>query len=159
MDHDPMIAGPRTKSALALIERRRRQGRPPLRLARLPGEKMPSSPAQPSPPPVVVASKIGDVSRQFGLTLRTIRLYEEMGLITCGRCAKNSRVLDDRAKARLSAIVDLKRLGLKISEISDLLGPDGPKPSVLRSRLEARLSVLDQQRAGLSAYLSRLPAP
>lgn len=160
---DLTIAGPRTKAALALIERhrrrddqRRRRAAPPPRTMK---EKMQGSQAKRSIPPIPVASKIGDVAQQLGLTLRAIRLYEEMGLIACGRGPKNGRVLDDLAKARLSTIVDLKRLGLKISEISDLLAPDGLRSSILRDRLEARLSTLDQQRARLGAYLARLTAP
>lgn len=159
MEVEPSIPGPRTKAALALLERHRRRG------ARQSGRPPSPKPAKPEPAPSTLArrgapvvSTISDVSRQLGLTMRAIRLYEEMGLIACGRGVKNARTLDEAAKARLRRIVDFKRLGLTISEIADIVAQDAAGSPALRLRLEAELSALDGRRAAIAAYLARLPA-
>jgi DNA-binding transcriptional MerR regulator len=159
MDNNPTIIGPQTKAALALIERHRRrelqQSRrravtksPPVEAAR--SRSLRQTPS--------TISTIGDVSQQLGLTPRAIRLYEEMGLIACHRGIKNMRMLDETAKAKLRAIAELKRLGLTISEIADLLPQTEPAPSVLRERLAGYLAALDDQRTAIVTYLARLPA-
>ena len=161
MDQDLLIPGPRTKAALALLERHRRRGAQqlprPKAQARLTITKSP--PAPKSPPRVARAtcSTIGEVSHQFGLTLRAIRLYEEMGLIACQRGDKNIRTLSHATKAKLKTIVELKQLGLTISEIATLLPSDDGAPlPELRARLEARLRSIGQQRDAIVGYLSRL---
>lgn len=158
MDNNPTIIGPRTKAAMALIERHRRRElqksrrrttsqSPPIDAAR-------SWSLRQTPSTI---STIGDVSQQLGLTPRAIRLYEEMGLIACHRGIKNMRMLDETAKTKLRAIVELKRLGLTISEIADWLPQIEPSPAVLRERLADHLAVLDDQRTAIITYLARLP--
>ncbi len=159
--HDLSIPGPRTKAAIALAERRRR-AQTSLRK----GVPMPSiqstavapNPMGSAPRFTVRASEIpiGVVAEQLGLTLRAIRHYEEMGLIACGRGPKNVRTLGQAARARLSAIADLKALGLPISEIAELLGEDGACPERLRDRLRAQLEALDARRTAIAGYLSGL---
>jgi len=161
MDNTPTIIGPQTKAALALVERHRRrelqQGHgkatryPPMDATRsYPSRSLRHLPS--------TLSTIGDVSQQLGLTPRAIRLYEEMGLIACQRGVKNMRMLDETAKARLCVIVELKRLGLTISEIAKFLPQAEPAPSALRERLAHALTALDDQRTAIIAYLARLPA-
>ena len=162
MDHDPIIAGPRTKSALALAERHRRRGHPRAPTHRpspdvAPLELMMDRNGSPASSTRVFAATISEVGQRLGLTLRAIRLYEEMGLIACGRGPKNMRVLDAAAQERLQAIVDLKALGLTISEIAQMLSRQVTDPRALRGRIEARLEAIDRQRAVIAAYLSRLP--
>ena len=162
MDHDLIIPGPPTKSALALAERHRRRG-----ALRFPGRRPAAEAASrettkerttaPAPPTRTFAATISEVGQRLGLTHRAIRLYEEKGLISCGRGPKNMRVLDATAQARLQAIVELKVLGLTISEIGQMLSRQVADPQALRGRVEARLEVLDRQRAAIAAYLSRLP--
>lgn len=150
---DPAIAGPRTKAALALAERRRRAHRK----AAMPAPAFAAASAQPARPlPRASELPIGDVAEQLGLTLRAIRHYEDLGLITCGRGPKNVRTLAGPARARLAAIADLKALGLPISEIAELLGVDGTDPDRLKARLRAQLEALDARRTAIAAYLSGL---
>jgi len=169
MDHKLIVPGPRTKSALALAERHQRHQRRSAQraggqrkatetTALAPTDKsaMPVTPA-PVSPPRVYAKTISEVSQRMGLTHRAIRLYEEMGLITCARGPKNMRVLDSEAQARLQAVADLKTLGLTISEIVQLLSQQVRDPRALRGRIEAQLEALDRQRAVVADYLSRLP--
>ncbi|WP_165191506.1 MerR family transcriptional regulator [Caulobacter soli] len=162
MDQDLPIPGPRTKAALALLERHRRRGVQPLQRPQTQPRPMtvqsPLGPRDPAPRTGPACSTISEVSRQLGLTLRTIRLYEDMGLIECERGYKNMRILTASTQAKLGTIVELKRLGLAISEIVVLLADDGGPSPEIRSRLEARLLSLDQQRDAIVSYLSRLKA-
>lgn len=162
MDADLLIPGPRTKAAMALLERHHRRRAKLQRRAKPKVKTMQPDPSQPvhSAPRSagrLFAASIGDASRRLGLSLRAIRLYEEMGLITCGRGPNNSRVLDAAAQDRLRAIIDLKALGLPISEIAELLPAHAENPGRLRDRIEARLAAIEQQRTAIVAYLSRLP--
>jgi DNA-binding transcriptional MerR regulator len=160
MDSDMIIPGPKTKAAIALLERHRRRGAQRLRDAQAaPKLRTPEPATKRSPhqiPPT--ASTISDASRQLGLTMRAIRLYEDMGLISCSRGVKNARILDESAKARLRTVVELKRMGLTISEIADLLPESTPRSPALRARLEDHLATIEQQRMAIIAYLAGLPA-
>lgn len=161
MDNHPTIIGPQTKAALALIERHRRRelqhgGGPVARSPSTGATRAHSGGSLRQLPSTM--STIGDVSQNLGLTPRAIRLYEEMGLIACQRGIKNMRMLDEAAKARLAVIVELKTLGLTISEIANFLSQAGPAPSGLRDRLTQTLAALDDQRSAIIAYLARLPA-
>jgi len=162
MDNTPTIVGPQTKAALALVERHRRRalqrGHGQTATRYPPMDATRSYPSRPLRHVPSTLSTIGDVSQQLGLTPRAIRLYEEMGLIACQRGVKNMRMLDETAKARLCVIVELKRLGLTISEIANFLPQAEPAPSALRERLTHALSALDDQRTAIIAYLARLPA-
>jgi DNA-binding transcriptional MerR regulator len=162
MDGSLIIPGPRTKAALALLERHRRRGVQQTRHSQTgPKSLTPISTPQTARPLRQIAptaSTIREVSLQLGLTMRAIRLYEEMGLIACGRGTKNMRTLDETAKATLRAIVELKSLGLAISEIAELAPEISPPSSALRARLADHLAALDDQRQATLAYLARLPA-
>jgi DNA-binding transcriptional MerR regulator len=160
MDQDPVISGPRTKSALALLERRQRRDD---RRHRPAPEAHPKAvvvaPASPPPPKRTFAATISEVGERLGLSHRAIRLYEEMGLIACTRGPKNMRVLDAEAQAKLQVVVDLKAVGLTISEIAEVFSRELADPQALRARIEARLETLDRQRAAITDFLLRLPAP
>jgi DNA-binding transcriptional MerR regulator len=153
---DLAIPGPRTKAALALAERRRRAQTTVRKGVSMPAAQIAVSQSPPRFSLRASELPIGDVAEQLGLTLRAIRHYEEMGLITCGRGPKNVRTLGQAARARLAAIADLKALGLPISEIVDLLGEDGACPDRLKARLRAQLEALDARRTAIAGYLSGL---
>lgn len=63
---------------------------------------------------------IGELAEEFGLTLRTLRFYEDEGLIRPAR-AGQSRVYSRRDRARLKLICRGKRLGFSIGDIKDFL--------------------------------------
>ena len=162
MDSEVIIPGPRTKAAIALLERHRRRGAQQIRHVQAAPKPRTPDTMTPSAARALhrigpTASTISDASRQLGLSMRAIRLYEDMGLITCSRGAKNARILDEAAKARLRTVVELKTLGLTISEIADLLTEASPQSPALRARLEDHLATLDQQRLAIIAYLASLP--
>jgi DNA-binding transcriptional MerR regulator len=65
---------------------------------------------------------IGDLSRQTGVKIPTIRYYEQMGLIAAPeRTAGNQRRYSNSELSRLSFIKHARDLGLKIEDISELL--------------------------------------
>ena len=64
---------------------------------------------------------IGDLSRMVGLTQRTIRYYEEIGLLHSIRRIENGkRVYTDDDVRRLKFISRLKVLGLSLAEMVEL---------------------------------------
>jgi DNA-binding transcriptional MerR regulator len=63
---------------------------------------------------------IGQLAEEFGLTLRSLRFYEDEGLIAPARVGQ-TRVYSHRDRARLKLICRGKRLGFSIGEIKDFL--------------------------------------
>ncbi len=66
--------------------------------------------------------QIGQVAERTGLSLRTIRFYEENGLVPpTGRTAGGFRLYGDDAVARLEVIKRMKPLGFSLEEMRELL--------------------------------------
>ncbi len=63
---------------------------------------------------------IGQLAREFGLTTRAIRFYEDCGLLLPARAGRN-RVYSLRDRARLRLTLRGKRLGLKLAEVKELV--------------------------------------
>jgi len=62
------------------------------------------------------------LASEFGVTPRTIRYYEEKGLLTPYRETPTSqRLYDERDRARLKLILRGKRFGFSLDELSDIL--------------------------------------
>jgi DNA-binding transcriptional MerR regulator len=57
-----------------------------------------------------------------GLTVRTLRLYEQYGLLSPVRTRKNWRLYGERELARLNEVLALKQLGMSLASIAALLG-------------------------------------
>lgn len=82
--------------------------------------------------------RIGDVAREFGLTLRTLRFYEDKGLISPKRVG-STRLYSRRDKARLKLILTGRKVGFSVREIKqmiDLYNPVGSNTRQLRVALE-----------------------
>ncbi len=62
---------------------------------------------------------ISDLAREFALTTRAIRFYEDEGLVAPARRGQ-SRVYGERERVRIKLILRGKRLGLTLSEIREL---------------------------------------
>jgi len=81
---------------------------------------------------------IGDLSREFGVTTRTIRFYEDQGLLSPNRNGQN-RIYQARDRIRLKLILRGKRLGFSLKEINKLIelydAPEG-EAGQLRSFIE-----------------------
>lgn len=66
--------------------------------------------------------QIGAVAERVGLSLRTIRHYEDVGLVTpTGRSAGGFRLYTDADIDRLSMVKDMKPLGFTLSESHEVL--------------------------------------
>ena len=63
---------------------------------------------------------ISELAREFALTTRAIRYYEDEGLIAPTR-AKRARIYGERERVRLKLVLRGKRLGLALAEIAELL--------------------------------------
>ena len=97
---------------------------------------------------------IGELAREFGLTTRAIRFYEDCGLLAPERAGKN-RVYTARDRARLTLTLRGKRLGLKLAEVKELVDMyDAQRDSQVQ--LRRFVDVLARQRAQLEARLADL---
>src|SRR6266566_57065 len=67
-----------------------------------------------------VTYSISDLAREFALTTRAIRFYEDEGLLAPRRSGR-SRIYGERERVRIKLILRGKRLGLSLSEIRELL--------------------------------------
>ncbi len=65
---------------------------------------------------------ISQMADMLDISTRTIRFYEEKGLIVPKRTAGNQRKYTPRNKARLKLILRGKRFGFSLAEISDMIG-------------------------------------
>jgi DNA-binding transcriptional MerR regulator len=90
---------------------------------------------------------ISDLAREFALTTRAIRFYEDCGLLTPAR-EKRTRVYGERERVRLKLILRGKRLGLALSEIGELLDLYEVRRNE-RAQLTAFLALLAERRTRL----------
>jgi DNA-binding transcriptional MerR regulator len=67
-------------------------------------------------------STISKVADELDISTRTIRFYEEKGLIQPKRTAGNQRIYTPRNKARLKLIIRGKRFGFSLDEIAEMIG-------------------------------------
>jgi DNA-binding transcriptional MerR regulator len=82
-----------------------------------PGDPIPESPGE---QPVLL--KIGEVAEQVGLSLRTIRFYEEEGLVVPqARTSGGFRLYGEAVVARLRLIKRMKPLGFSVGEMGEVL--------------------------------------
>ncbi len=106
---------------------------------------------------------ISELAREFGLTTRAIRFYEDHGLIAPTREGRN-RVYGNRDRVRLKLTLRGKRLGLSLSEIRELIdmydaAKDEPaQVERLQVFLHKRRSILEQQREDIEAVLGEIAA-
>ncbi|HXU43511.1 MAG TPA: MerR family DNA-binding transcriptional regulator [Burkholderiales bacterium] len=90
---------------------------------------------------------ISELSREFEITPRAIRFYEDQGLISPRREGQR-RVYTARDRTRLKLTLRGKRLGLSLSEIRELIDMYEPGRDE-RPQLERFLAVLESHRASL----------
>jgi len=64
--------------------------------------------------------KIGDLAKEFGVTLRTLRFYEDRGLMTPERMG-STRLYSLKDRSRLKLILLAKRVGFSLIEIHELM--------------------------------------
>lgn len=104
---------------------------------------------------------IGDLAREFGVTLRTLRFYEDRGLLSPRRDG-TARIYDARDRERLSVILKGKQLGFTLTEIRAMLAEErtgnGPAMNLKLSldQVEDQIRHLEQQKAEIEEALKEL---
>ena len=102
---------------------------------------------------------ITDLAKEFDLTTRAIRFYEDMGLLCPQRAGASgrSRVYSARDRTRLKLTLRAKRLGLSLTEAKDIIDLyDSPRDTGLQ--LQKFLSVLAAHRQELEEQMTDLQA-
>jgi DNA-binding transcriptional MerR regulator len=92
---------------------------------------------------------IGELAREFGITSRTLRVYEEEGLLDPERDGTR-RIYNERNRVRLRLILRGKRLGWSLSEIRESFDLYDSSLGE-QAQLELMLSKLEQRRETLIA--------
>ena len=102
---------------------------------------------------------IGDLAREFDLTTRAIRFYEDLGLLQPERTGPlgRNRVYSVRDRTRLKLTLRAKRLGLSLTEAKDIIETyDSPRDTGMQ--LTKFLAVLDVHRARIEEQMADLQA-
>ena len=106
---------------------------------------------------------ISQMSRVFGVSLRTLRFYEDRGLIKPRR-EGNARYYRASDRIRMEMILKGKKLGFTLTEIQDLIGGKGVTETVdLEDQLNpqqvlTQISHLERQRNEIDEAIERLRA-
>lgn len=105
---------------------------------------------------------ITELCREFGISLRAIRFYEDKGLLKPRRI-NGTRVYTRRDRARLTLILRAKAIGSSLAEIKhylDLYGSHGEgrvqQMRYVLSRTDEAIAELEQKRAHIDATLAEL---
>jgi DNA-binding transcriptional MerR regulator len=94
---------------------------------------------------------VGEVAQRFGITVRTLHHYDDIGLLTPSRrSASGYRVYTSADLTRLSQVIVYRRLELSLEEIASLL-EDGNEVSHLLRQRERVTSRLDEMKALVEA--------
>ncbi|MBY9079880.1 MerR family transcriptional regulator [Paenibacillus sp. HN-1] len=73
--------------------------------------------------------KVGDIAKLTGLTVRTLRFYNQIGLFSpSGQTESGHRLYDESDLSRLQQLLSLKELGLSLDEIKSVLAGDQISP-------------------------------
>ena len=102
---------------------------------------------------------ISDLAKEFDLTTRAMRFYEDMGLLQPLREGPGgrNRVYSARDRTRLKLTLRAKRLGLSLTEAKDIIDSyDSPRDTV--PQLQKFLLVLAGHRQQLEGQMSDLQA-
>ena len=107
---------------------------------------------------------ISDLAREFDLTTRAIRFYEDMGLLQPERSGPGgrNRVYSTRDRTRLKLTLRAKRLGLSLTEARDIIDmydsprDTGPQLRKFLAILAAHRQQLEEQMAELQANLEEV---
>ena len=104
---------------------------------------------------------ITDLADEFGLTLRTLRHYEDVGLLTPERRG-TTRVFHARDRTRLRLILRGRRLGFSLPEIRTIVNMYDEQPGeagqlhYLLDQIEVRRGELDQLRRDIDETMIEL---
>jgi DNA-binding transcriptional MerR regulator len=114
--------------------------------------------------PSTTTYTISDLAREFDLTTRAIRFYEDMGLLQPERSGPGgrNRVYSTRDRTRLKLTLRAKRLGLSLTEARDIIDTydsprdTGPQLRKFLAILAAHRKQIEEQMAELQANLEEV---
>jgi DNA-binding transcriptional MerR regulator len=104
---------------------------------------------------------ISELAKEFGVTTRTIRHYEDQGLLSPTR-EGSSRVFRNRDRVRLKLALRGKRLGFSLGEIRELFElydvsrDERRQLEEFLQKLERRRALLEQQREDIEVMLNEI---
>lgn len=104
---------------------------------------------------------IAEVAAEFGVTHRTVRFYEDQGLVTPERRG-TQRIFHPRDRVRLALVLRGKRLGFDLSEIRRIVDMYDQEPGeagqlrYLLGQIAERRADLEQRRRDIELTLSEL---
>ena len=104
---------------------------------------------------------IAELAEQYGVTLRTIRHYEDVGLLSPERRG-TSRVFRQRDRIRLELILRGRRLGFSLEEIARIVNMYDEQPGelgqldYLLEQIAVRRADLEQRRRDIDETLAEL---
>ena len=104
---------------------------------------------------------IRDLSKELGVTARTLRHYEAEGLIAPERRGQ-TRIYSARDRARITLVLRGRRVGFTLAEIGEILDlydiGDGGLAQLIRAKAKfaERIAVLERQKADIEESLAEL---
>jgi DNA-binding transcriptional MerR regulator len=104
---------------------------------------------------------ITELADEFGVTLRTIRHYEDVGLLSPARRGP-ARVFDTRQRIRLQLVLRGKRLGFSLPEIATIVNMYDEQPGeagqlhYLLEQIDVRRAELEQMRRDIDDTMTEL---
>lgn len=104
---------------------------------------------------------ITELATEFGVTLRTIRFYEDRGLLSPQRRG-TQRIFHNRDRVRLALILRGRRLGFSLDQIATIVNMYDAEPGevgqlrYLIEQIEDRRLELEQRRKDIEEALAEL---
>ncbi|MCW8890362.1 MAG: MerR family DNA-binding transcriptional regulator [Sedimenticola sp.] len=104
---------------------------------------------------------ISELAKEFDVTPRAIRFYEDQGLISPSRKGRR-RVYRERDRVRLKLVLRGKRLGFALSEVKEMFDLYDTAPGetaqlkFLLGKIQERREMLEQQRQDIEAVLHEM---
>lgn len=104
---------------------------------------------------------ITQLSQEFDVTTRTIRFYEDQGLLTPTRKGQ-TRIYSARDRVRLKLVLRGKRLGFSLGEIREMLDMYDTEPGeagqleLFLAKIADRRRLLEQQQEDIALTLKEL---
>lgn len=110
---------------------------------------LPPRPARTTAPGPAIS--IRELAARTGTTLRALRHYEDIGLLTAGRRPSGARCYDSDQRRRAALIARLRRLGMPTPDIGAALSASGDQvvTRFLSSEIAAALARLQDLRAAM----------
>lgn len=101
---------------------------------------------------------IGDLAKELGVTTRTIRFYEERGLIRPARSHGRQRVFTRRDRGHLKLILKHREAGFTLDEMNELLAlyDEAPGPAGAQRQLRRFREILARRLESVEAKISTL---